>query len=51
MQHELFLQEGDLKNSLESIQTEIRSDASNVKHRIFLFQLLVVLGEWHRADT
>ena len=49
MEHEKYLQEGDLKSSLESIQDAIRSDASNVKFRIFLFQLLVVLGSWDRA--
>ena len=49
MQHEQFLQDGDLESSLESIQKAIRSDASNVKHRIFLFQLLVILGSWDRA--
>ena len=49
MEHEKHLQQGNLKDCLESIQNEIRSDASNVKHRIFLFQLLVVLGDWNRA--
>ncbi len=49
MNHEQHLQQGNLNDCLESIQNEIRSDASNVKHRIFLFQLLVVLGAWDRA--
>ena len=49
MEHEKYLQEGDLKSSLESIQDAIRSDASNVKFRIFLVQLLVVLGSWDRG--
>ena len=49
MNHEQQLQQGNLNDCLESIQDEIRSDASNVKHRIFLFQLLVVQGAWDRA--
>ena len=49
MEHEQFLRDGDLKSSLESIQNQIRLDAANVKHRIFLFQLLVILGSWDRA--
>ncbi|MEB8434460.1 type VI secretion system accessory protein TagJ [Cocleimonas sp. KMM 6892] len=50
MEHEQHLQQGNLDACLESIQNQIRSDASNVKHRIFLFQLLVVLGDWDRAS-
>lgn len=49
MQHEQYLQDGDLQNCLESIQNAIRSDSSNLKHRIFLFQLLLILGSWDRA--
>jgi len=49
MEHEQFLRDGDLKSSLESIQNQIRLDAANVKHRIFLFQLLAILGSWDRA--
>lgn len=48
--HELLLQEGKLQESLESIQDKIRSDASNLDYRIFLFQLLAVRGSWDRAE-
>ncbi len=48
--HELFLQQGKLQESLECIQNEIRSDASNLDYRIFLFQLLAIQGSWDRAD-
>lgn len=48
--HEQFLQQGKLTESLEAIQSEIRSDASNLDYRIFLFQLLVILGSWDRAE-
>lgn len=50
MNHEQYLQQGKLKESLESIQDKIRSDASNLDYRIFLFQLLSIQGSWDRAD-
>lgn len=50
MNHEQYLQQGNLQASLDSIQDKIRSDASNVDFRIFLFQLLVVQGSWTRAE-
>lgn len=50
MDHEHLLKQGKLDDCLSSIQNKIRSDASNVKHRIFLFQLLLILGEWNRAE-
>lgn len=49
MSHEQYLQQGKLQESLSSIQNEIRANASDVKSRIFLFQLLAVLGSWDRA--
>lgn len=49
MNHEQYLQKGKLQDCLESIQNEIRTNSSNVKSRIFLFQLLSVLGSWDRA--
>lgn len=41
----------DLKGALEDLQAQVRKDPSEVKHRIFLFQLLAVLGDWERAIT
>ena len=49
MNHEQYLQQGELQECLNSIQDNIRADASNVKSRVFLFQLLAVLGSWDRA--
>ena len=49
MNHEQYLQQGKLQDSLKSIQNEVRANASDVKSRIFLFQLLAVLGSWDRA--
>ena len=48
---EQSLQQGNLEDSLAQLQDQIRKDPSNAKHRIFLFQLLTVLGQWDRALT
>jgi type VI secretion system protein ImpE len=48
--HELILN-GKLDEALAALQDQVRKDASNVKYRIFLFQLLSVLGQWKRALT
>jgi type VI secretion system protein ImpE len=40
-----------LRAALADLQNQVRSDPSNVKYRIFLFQLLVTLGQWNRALT
>ena len=46
---ERSLQEGDPFAALKYLEEEIRSKPSDVKLRIFLFQLLVVHGQWQRA--
>ena len=46
-----LLQSGDLASALKELQGVVRKDAANPKHRIFLFQLLCVLGDWPRALT
>ena len=38
-------------DALGALQDMVRKDASNPKHRIFLFQLLSVMGDWKRALT
>lgn len=43
------LQKGDLQEALARLQDQVRKDPSNVKQRVFLFQLLAVLGQWERA--
>lgn len=43
------LSEGKLEEALLQLQEDVRNDPSNVKHRIFLFQLLTVMGQWDRA--
>ena len=51
MQAEHYLQTGDLGKALADLTDAIRSDPSKVELRIFLFQLLSVLGQWERAIT
>lgn len=51
LQAEKCLHQGHLTEALANLQDQIRKDASNPKLRIFLFQLLVVSGEWQRALT
>ncbi|GHF35035.1 hypothetical protein GCM10017056_03140 [Seohaeicola zhoushanensis] len=45
------MKSGDLDATLATLQDKIRKDPSNAKLRIFLFQLLCVLGDWKRAIT
>ncbi|WP_374088118.1 type VI secretion system accessory protein TagJ [Methylomicrobium lacus] len=49
MSAESSLQMGDLDESLKQLQDQIRKDSANPKHRVFLFQLLAVIGNWERA--
>ncbi len=51
MQAEELLRQGELAQALESLQEQVRKDPSNAKYRVFLFQLLSVLGQWDRAIT
>lgn len=45
----LSLRNADLASTLKSLQCEVRDNPSEPKHRIFLFQLLCILGQWERA--
>jgi len=51
MSAEAHLLEGDLDAALAQLEADVRADPANSKHRVFLFQLLVVRGEWKRALT
>lgn len=46
-----LVREGKLGEALAALQDAVRKDASDVKLRIFLFQLLAVMGQWNRALT
>jgi type VI secretion system protein ImpE len=41
----------DLSRALELLKDEVRREPQVAKHRIFLFQLLAILGQWDRALT
>jgi type VI secretion system protein ImpE len=49
MSEEQLLREGDPEGALAALQQRVRQEPAVAKHRIFLFQLLAVLGEWERA--
>ena len=51
MKAEELLQAGKLTEALTVLENQIRSDPSNPKLRVFLFQLLSVMGDWERALT
>ena len=42
---------GDPQGALDLLQRQVREHAANTKLRVFLFQLLCVLGQWQRAST
>jgi type VI secretion system protein ImpE len=46
---EELLAQGQPAQALKQLQQQVRADASDVRLRIFLFQLLAVLGQWPRA--
>jgi len=49
MSAEQLLKDGDITAAIASLKQQIRGDASNPKYRIFLFQLLAVVGDWQKA--
>jgi type VI secretion system protein ImpE len=51
MPSDLDLKGPDLRAALERVQQQVRADPSIAKHRIALFELFAVQGEWDRAMT
>lgn len=51
MTPEEHLKAGDLDATLATLQDKVRKAPQDAKLRIFLFQLLCVLGDWKRAIT
>jgi type VI secretion system protein ImpE len=49
MKNDIRLQGENLEEELSRLEDRIRSDPANAKHRIYLFQLLAILGRWDRA--
>lgn len=48
---EQAIREGRLSDALAEVQAHVRNDPQVAKHRILLFQLFAILGEWDRALT
>lgn len=48
---EQLIRDGDLRNALDELQNRVRSKPEESRYRIFLFQLLSILGQWERAMT
>jgi type VI secretion system protein ImpE len=51
MSPEESVRAGNLSQALEVLQQRVRANPGDPKSRIFLYQLLVVLGQWDRAAT
>lgn len=51
MKAEELVQAGNLEEALAELQQRVRTKPADVSLRIFLFQLLSVLGQWKRALT
>lgn len=48
---ENLLRDGRLDEALQALTTQVRSHPSDAPHRVFMFQLLAVLGQWERAQN
>jgi type VI secretion system protein ImpE len=51
MEAEEHVRAGRLKEALAELQARVRKQPADPKLRVFLFQLLAVLGQWDRALT
>ena len=46
-----LLKNGDIDQALSELIAQVRAQPSDTKQRIFLFQLLCIVGQWDRALT
>jgi type VI secretion system protein ImpE len=46
---EISLKDGQLDDALAKLQDQVRKNPDVAKHRVFLFQLLAINGQWDRA--
>ena len=51
MTAEDYLKQGDINAALLQLQEQVKKQAANPELRVFLFQLLAVMGQWDRALT
>jgi len=48
---EELVRQGSLAEAIQALQDRIRKNPADAKLRVFLFQLLCVMGDWERAMT
>jgi type VI secretion system protein ImpE len=48
---ENLLKEGRLDEALQTLTAQVRSNPADAKRRVFMFQLLSLLGQWERAQN
>ena len=48
---ENLLKEGRLDEALQALTAQVRANPADAKRRVFLFQLLSLLGQWERAQN
>lgn len=51
MNPETALKEGRPDEALRLLTVEVRNNPADVRRRVFMFQLLALLGDWDRAQT
>ena len=51
MTPENMLKEGRLDEALQGLTAQVRGNPADARARVFLFQLLSLLGQWERAQT
>jgi type VI secretion system protein ImpE len=51
MTPEYMLKEGRLDEALQLLTAQVRNNPADAKRRVFLFQLLSLLGQWERAQN
>jgi len=49
METEELLKAGQLEEALAALEAQVRADPADAKLRVFLFQLLAVIGDWERS--
>lgn len=48
---ENLLKEGRLDEALQALTAQVRSNPADARRRVFMFQLLSLLGQWERAQN
>ncbi|TCJ20398.1 virulence protein SciE type [Parasulfuritortus cantonensis] len=48
---ERSLKEGNLASALAAVQAAVRAEPARISHRILLFQIYSLLGQWEKAAT